>query len=75
MDFILGVLKANQAIRYIIVSAASLACYEYLIMLDNEIRYLWGRRMSFGGVLLLACRYLPFTSVLSIYILIPDTFR
>jgi len=36
-------------------------------MLDNEIRYLWARRISLGSVLLFLCRYLPFASVSHIY--------
>jgi len=37
-------------------------------MLDYEIRYLWTRRVSFVGALTLLCRYLPFTSVVQIYL-------
>jgi len=73
MSFILEALKADQAIRYAIVSTASLACYEYLLILDNEIRYLWGRRISFGGVLLFLCRYLPFASISTMYVYILTT--
>jgi len=61
-------LEADQVLGYAIVSVASFVFYEYLIMLDYEIRYLWTRRVSFVGALTLLCRYLPFTSVVQIYL-------
>ncbi|KLO05121.1 hypothetical protein SCHPADRAFT_947167 [Schizopora paradoxa] len=42
-------------------------------MFDYEIRYLWGRRFSMGGVLLALCRYLPFASILQLYLLLSTT--
>jgi len=60
-------LAGDQVLGYTIVSVGSFVCYEYLIMLDHEIRYLWNRRISFGGALLFLCRYLPFTSLVQIY--------
>ncbi|KLO08206.1 hypothetical protein SCHPADRAFT_894044 [Schizopora paradoxa] len=41
--------------------------YEYLLKIDDEIRYLWNRRLSIGGVLFFLSRYLPFSSALLIY--------
>jgi len=73
MDLILEALKGDQALRYTMVSAASLVCYEYLIMFNNEIHYLWARRISLGGVLLFLCRYLPFASMSEIYLYISTT--
>jgi len=73
MDLLLEVFKGNQVFRYTIVSAATLVCYEYLIMLHNEIRYLWARRISFGGVLLFLCRYVPFASVFTVYVYISES--
>lgn len=35
-------------------------------LVSNQIRYLWGRRFSFGTVLIAFCRYLPFVNVLQI---------
>ncbi|KLO08838.1 hypothetical protein SCHPADRAFT_893561 [Schizopora paradoxa] len=40
--------------------------YQYTIKLDEEIRYLWGRRISVGSVLIALCRYLPFINILAI---------
>lgn len=34
---------------------------------SRKIRFLWNRRVSFGGSLLLLCRYLPFGSFLQAY--------
>ncbi|KLO06699.1 hypothetical protein SCHPADRAFT_681256 [Schizopora paradoxa] len=52
------------------VASASLICYEYLINFDDELRYLWSRRFKFGSALLLACRYLPFTALLQLYMFV-----
>ncbi|KLO06128.1 hypothetical protein SCHPADRAFT_933239 [Schizopora paradoxa] len=51
------------------VSIISLIVYEYMIMFKYEVRYLWGRRFSLGTVLLALCRYLPFGTILQIYVL------
>ncbi|KLO06130.1 hypothetical protein SCHPADRAFT_699491 [Schizopora paradoxa] len=58
---------------HLTVAIVSLVAYEYLLMLDYEIRYLWGRRFSMGGILLGLCRYLPFASVLQLYLLFSTT--
>jgi len=70
MDAILNGLAHDQVFRYTAVATICLVSYEYLIMLDNEIRNLWGQRFTFGGALLFLCRYLPFTSVLQVYVYI-----
>ncbi|KLO08894.1 hypothetical protein SCHPADRAFT_591383 [Schizopora paradoxa] len=63
-------LEGDQVLRYFIVAATCLIFYEYLISFDNEIRYLWNRRISFGGVLLLLCRSFPFATSLAVQIFI-----
>jgi len=40
MDLLIEELESGQVIGYTIVSATSLVCYEYLIMLDNEASHL-----------------------------------
>jgi len=60
-------------LRYTIVATVGLVTYEYLINLDNELRYLWGRRFTLGGVLLFLCRYVPLASALEIYVFITTT--
>ncbi|KLO06781.1 hypothetical protein SCHPADRAFT_945807 [Schizopora paradoxa] len=59
LDQLVAGVKKLQDFRYTYVAAASLASYEYFINLDNEVRFLWIRRFSFGRVLLFLCRYLP----------------
>ncbi|KLO05119.1 hypothetical protein SCHPADRAFT_947166 [Schizopora paradoxa] len=55
--------------RYMTISIICLIGYEYMIMFKYEVRYLWGRRFSLGTVLLALCRYLPFGTILQIYVL------
>ncbi|KLO08893.1 hypothetical protein SCHPADRAFT_590666 [Schizopora paradoxa] len=72
-DNVIEIMKGNQALRYFIVSATCLICYEYLIMLESEVRSLWSRRhVSFGGILLFLCRYFPFASLLAIRVYITE---
>jgi len=67
MDAITNGLVGDKVFQYFVVATTCLVSYEYLIMLDTEIRNLWGCRFTFGGALLLLCRYLPLTSVLQAY--------
>ncbi|KLO08892.1 hypothetical protein SCHPADRAFT_908261 [Schizopora paradoxa] len=68
MDIVIQIAEGDQVFRYATVSAITLVCYEFLITLDNEIRFVWNRRISFGGALLLLCRYLPFGSFVQAYV-------
>ncbi|KLO09612.1 hypothetical protein SCHPADRAFT_557853 [Schizopora paradoxa] len=77
-DRILGVRLLFATIDTIIdqwatVSVATLVSYEYLIMLHKEIQYLWTHRLSFGGALFFLCRYLPFLSLIQIYLFASPT--
>ncbi|KLO07301.1 hypothetical protein SCHPADRAFT_655009 [Schizopora paradoxa] len=62
--------EADQVFGYTLVAIGTVVLYEYLTMFDSEIRFLWTRRFSFGGMLLFFCRYLPFMSVVQIYFFI-----
>ncbi|KLO11028.1 hypothetical protein SCHPADRAFT_942423 [Schizopora paradoxa] len=53
---------------FMIVAAIAIQSYEYLIKFDDEVRYLWSRRLSLGGILLFLCRYLPFSSTFLLYV-------
>ncbi|KLO11706.1 hypothetical protein SCHPADRAFT_941851 [Schizopora paradoxa] len=68
MDSIVTDFRDLQIYQYTMVATFALICYEYFIKLEAEVRYLWGRRFSFGGALLAMCRYLPFANYLQIYV-------
>ncbi|KLO11023.1 hypothetical protein SCHPADRAFT_492467 [Schizopora paradoxa] len=65
--------RTLQIFQYSSVAFIALLSYEYLIEFDDEIRYLWNRRLSLGGVLLLLCRYLPFSSSIFLYLYVMTT--
>ncbi|KLO05339.1 hypothetical protein SCHPADRAFT_730522 [Schizopora paradoxa] len=62
-----------QILRYTIAASVALVCYEYLIKLDSEVRYLWRRRLTFAGGLLFLCRYFPFLTVMRLYVYVTTT--
>jgi len=66
-------IHAFRFYQYSAVTTVCLICYEYVIKFDGEVRYLWRRRFKFGSLLLFLCRYLPFTSVLQIYLYVTTT--
>ncbi|KLO08896.1 hypothetical protein SCHPADRAFT_591576 [Schizopora paradoxa] len=68
MDPLIEDLRGDRILGYAIVLVATLVSYEYLIMLNKEIQYLWTQRLSFGGALFFLCRYLPFLSAIQIYL-------
>jgi len=59
MDILLSTERHIHLIRYAIVATSMLIFYEYAITIDNEVRYLWNRRVTLGGVLLGLGRYVP----------------
>ncbi|KLO07359.1 hypothetical protein SCHPADRAFT_652592 [Schizopora paradoxa] len=63
----------SQFYQYAAVSTISVVSYEYLITFEHELRYLWRRRVTFGGMLLFLCRYLPFTAAIQIYAFVTTT--
>ncbi|KLO16431.1 hypothetical protein SCHPADRAFT_995120 [Schizopora paradoxa] len=56
--------RSLQIVRFTVVSTNFLVFYEYLIKLDDEIRYLWHRNFTFVSGLLLLCRYFPLATIL-----------
>ncbi|KLO06936.1 hypothetical protein SCHPADRAFT_672457 [Schizopora paradoxa] len=68
MEVLDDILRTYQIFQYTTVATVSLVAYEYLINLDAEIRYLWGRRVSFGGMLMALCRYLPLVNISQIVV-------
>ncbi|KLO11709.1 hypothetical protein SCHPADRAFT_905811 [Schizopora paradoxa] len=62
MDFLSDAARNLQIVRYTIVATTCLVAYEYCINFDNEVQYLWRKRLGFGGFLLFLCRYLPIAS-------------
>ncbi|KLO06940.1 hypothetical protein SCHPADRAFT_672607 [Schizopora paradoxa] len=68
VDLLVSIFWTVRIVQYIAITTISLVAYEYLIKLDDEIRYLWGRRVSFGGILMALCRYLPFVNVLTVIV-------
>ncbi|KLO06325.1 hypothetical protein SCHPADRAFT_1002412 [Schizopora paradoxa] len=68
MDLVIDIFRTVQIFQYTTIATVSLVSYEYLTKLDDEIHYLWGRRTSFGGVLMALCRYLPFINVYQIIV-------
>ncbi|KLO06323.1 hypothetical protein SCHPADRAFT_1002411 [Schizopora paradoxa] len=65
-----NIFKTVQIFQYTTIASVGLVAYEYLIKLDVEIHYLWGRRITFGGVLLGFCRYLPFINIYQIIVFV-----
>ncbi|KLO07300.1 hypothetical protein SCHPADRAFT_654780 [Schizopora paradoxa] len=59
MSAVVEDMEADQVFGYTLVAMGTIACYEYVIMFDSEVKFLWNRRVSFGGALLFLCRYLP----------------
>ncbi|KLO15277.1 hypothetical protein SCHPADRAFT_938874 [Schizopora paradoxa] len=49
-----------EGYKYYLAVIASLLVYEYLITLEEEIRFIWSLRMSIGKAVFLANRYFPF---------------
>ncbi|KLO06330.1 hypothetical protein SCHPADRAFT_946179 [Schizopora paradoxa] len=68
MDLVIEIFRTVQIFQYITIATFTLVCYEYLTKLDDEIHYLWGRRIKFGGVLMALCRYLPFVNVFEVIV-------
>ncbi|KLO06937.1 hypothetical protein SCHPADRAFT_672524 [Schizopora paradoxa] len=68
MDFIEDVFRMVHVLQYTTIITITLVVYEYLIKLDCEVHHLWGRRVSFGGILLALCRYLPFINIYQIIV-------
>jgi len=75
MDEIIQVAQHVELLRYTLVAVLGAIVYEYTITFDNEIHYLWGRRLSLASVLLFVGRYLPIVSLayaIYVYVLTRD---
>jgi len=60
--------KLLQIFHYTLVSTVALLIYDYMLTLNEEIRFMWSRRMTLGKVLFFLNRYLPFvTSFFALY--------
>ncbi|PAV15846.1 hypothetical protein PNOK_0870400 [Pyrrhoderma noxium] len=60
---VITIIKDGQTLQYFVL--LSLSVYQYLLTLDDEVKYLWSKRMSIQKLVFLTNRYLPIvTSVI-----------
>jgi len=63
-----------QIVRYMMVGTLALLAYEYTVTLEQEVTFMWNRRLSFAKSLFFMNRYMPLpAAALLVYLIISTT--